>query len=54
MVIGKDTKIYNDCVIDGDVLLSMFDAEGEFIEQEIEAFAMDFTTKDRYTEPDYM
>ena len=51
---GKDTKIYNDCVIDGDVLLSMFDAEGEFIEQEIEAFAMDFTSKDKYTEPDYM
>ena len=52
--IGKDTKIYSDCVIDGDVLLSMFDAEGEFIEQEIEAFAMDFNTKDKYTEPDYM
>ena len=52
--IGKDTKIYNDCVIDGDVLLSMFDAEGEFIEQEIEAFAMDYTTKDKYVEPTYM
>lgn len=51
---GKDTKIYTDCVIDGDVLLSMFDAEGEFIEQDIEAFAMDFTSKDKYTEPDYM
>ena len=51
---GKDTKIYNDCIIDGDVLLSMFDAEGDFIEQEIEAFAMDYTTKDKYTEPDYM
>ena len=52
--IGKDTKIYTDCVIDGDVLLSMFDAEGEFIEQEIEAYAMDYKTKDRYKEPDYM
>ena len=52
--IGKDTKIYSDCVIDGDVLLSMFDAEGEFIEQEIEAFAMDFNTKDKYVEPEYM
>lgn len=52
--IGKDTKIYKDCVIDGDVLLSMFDAEGEFIEQEITAFAMDYDTKDKYTEPDYM
>ena len=52
--IGKDTKIYTDCVIDGDVLLSMFDAEGEFIEQEIEAFAMDYSSKDKYTEPSYM
>lgn len=52
--IGKDTKIYTDCVIDGDILLSMFDAEGEFIEQEIEAYAMDYTSKDKYTEPDYM
>ena len=52
--IGKDTKIYNDCVIEGDVLLSMFDADGEFIEQDIEAFAMDYTTKDKYTEPNYM
>ena len=52
--IGRDTKIYTNCVIDGDVLLSMFDADGEFIEQEIEAYAMDFTSKDKYKEPDYM
>ena len=51
---GRDTKIYKDCIIDGDVLLSMFDADGEFIEQEIEAFAMDFETPDKYKEPDYM
>lgn len=52
--IGKDTKMYWDCIIDGDVLLSMFDAEGEFIEQEIEAFAMDYMSVDEYTEPIYM
>lgn len=52
--IGKDTKIYNDCVIDGDVLLSMFDSAGDFIEQEITAYAMDYKTKKRYKEPDYM
>lgn len=51
---GRDTKIYNDCIIGGDVLLSMFDADGKFIEQKIEAYAMDFNTKDRYKEPDYM
>lgn len=51
---GRDTKIYHDCIIDGDVLLSMFDADGDFIEQTIEAYAMDFNTKDRYVEPEYM
>ena len=52
--IGKSTKIYNDCVIDGDVLLSMFDADGDFIEQEISAYAMDYTSADKYTTPKYM
>ena len=51
---GRSTKIYKDCIIDGDVLLSMFDADGEFIEQELEAFAMDFESPEKYTEPDYM
>ena len=52
--IGRSTKIYNDCVIDGDVLLSMFDADGEFIEQEIECFAMDYSRPEKYTAPAYM
>lgn len=52
--IGRSTKIYKDCIIDGDILLSMFDADGEFIEQDIEAFAMDFESPEKYTEPDYM
>ena len=52
--IGKDTKTYYDCIIDGDVLLSMFDADGEFVEQEIEAYAMDYTSSDKYVEPEYM
>lgn len=51
---GRDTKIYKDCIIDGDILLSMFDADGEFIEQDVEAFAMDFESPEKYTEPDYM
>ena len=51
---GRDTKIYKECIIDGDVLLSMFDADGEFIEQSIEAYAMDFDSTESYTEPDYM
>ena len=52
--IGRSTKIYKDCIIDGDILLSMFDADGEFIEQDIEAYAMDFESPEKYTEPDYM
>lgn len=52
--IGKSTKIYNNCVLDGDVLLSMYDADGDFIEQEISAFAMDYTSADKYVTPKYM
>lgn len=52
--IGKSTKIYTDCVLDGDVLLSMFDADGEFIEQEIEGYAQDFSRPEKYVNPSYM
>ena len=49
--IGKDTKIYTGCQIDGDVLLSMFDAEGDFIEQEVEGFFDDWESAADYTNP---
>ena len=52
--IGRSTKIYTDCVIDGDVLLSMFDADGEFVEQSIEGYAQDFSRPEKYTNPTYM
>lgn len=52
--VGKSSKIYTDCVLDGDVLLSMFDADGEFVEQEIEGYAQDFTRPEKYTNPSYM
>jgi hypothetical protein len=51
---GRSTKTYYDCVIDGDVLLSMVDADGEFIEQTIEAYAMDYSQDEKYKEPSYM
>ena len=51
---GRSTKIYKECIIDGEILLSMFDSDGEFIEQDVEAFAMDFESPEKYTEPDYM
>jgi hypothetical protein len=52
--VGRSTKIYTDCVLDGDVLLSMFDADGEFVEQTIEGYAQDFTRPEKYTNPTYM
>ncbi len=52
--IGSSTKIYKNCVLDGDVLLSMFDADGEFIEQEITCYAMDYTSNEKYSNPSYM
>ena len=52
--VGRSTKIYTDCILDGDVLLSMFDADGEFVEQEIEGYAQDFTRPEKYTNPSYM
>ena len=52
--VGRSTKIYTDCVIDGNVLLSMFNADGEFIEQSIEGYAQDFSRPEKYTNPTYM
>ncbi len=51
---GRSTKVYKDCVIEGDVLLSMFDADGDFITQDIEGYAMDYESPEKYTEPSYM
>lgn len=49
--IGRSTKIYKNCIIDGDVLLSMFDADGEFIEQEISGFFDSWEAPESYKEP---
>lgn len=53
-VIGRTEKVYRDCVIDGDVLLSCFDAEGDVIEQEITAYALDYSSNEKYQNPSYM
>lgn len=52
--VGRSTKIYHDCVLDGDVLLSLFDAEGDFIEQTIEGFCDSFSRPEKYANPSYM
>ena len=51
---GRSTKIYNDCILDGDVLLSMAGSEDDFIEQEISGFAGSYTRPEKYTNPSYM
>jgi hypothetical protein len=52
--VGRSTKIYTDCVLDGDILLSMFDADGDFVEQTIEGYAQDFSRPEKYANPAYM
>lgn len=46
--IGRDTKIYTGCQLDGDVLFSMFDGDGEFIEQEVNGFFDDWESPEDY------
>lgn len=52
--IGRSTTIYNDCTLDGDVLLSMAGSKDDFIEQEISGFAGSITRPEKYTNPSYM
>ena len=52
--IGASSKTYTGCTLDGDVLLSMYNAEGDFIEQEINGYASNFARPNKYTEPAYM
>lgn len=52
--VGRSTKSYNDCVLDGDVLLSLAGSEDDFIEQEISGFAGGYTRGEKYKNPTYM
>lgn len=45
---GRSTKIYKNCTIDGDVILSSFDVSGDFIEQKIEGYCGDFEMPEKY------
>lgn len=51
---GRSTKVFNDCVLDGDVLLSLAGSEDDFIEQEISGFASSITRPEKYRNPSYM
>ncbi len=52
--VGRSTKVFTNCVLDGDVLLSLAGSEDDFIEQEISGFAGGFTRPEKYTNPAYM
>lgn len=52
--LGRSTKVYNDCTLDGDVLQSMVDSEGGFYNQEISGFAESYTRPEKFTNPSYM
>lgn len=52
--VGRSSKVYNDCTLDGDILLSLAGSEDDFIEQEISGFAGGFTRPEKYRNPSYM
>lgn len=52
--IGRSTKIYNDCILDGDVLMSLTGSEDDYIEQEISGYAGSITRPEKYNNPTYM
>ncbi len=52
--IGRSTKIYSDCMIGGDVLLSVADDGENFIEQTIEGYFGSVKMPEKYTDPEGM
>ena len=52
--IGRSTKIYNDCILDGDVLLSMAGSEDDYIEQEINGYCDGYNSPEKFRNPSYM
>ena len=49
--IGRTSKVFNKCILDGDILLALADAEGGSIEQEINFFAESMTRPEKYRNP---
>lgn len=52
--VGRSDKIYNNCILDGDVLLSLAGDGDDYIEQEINGYAEGVETSERYQNPEYM
>lgn len=51
---GRSTKIYSDCMIDGDLILSIADDGEDFIEQTIEGYYGSVKMPETYTDPEGM
>lgn len=51
---GRSTKIYRECMLDGDLDLSAFDAAGEFLEQTVSGYFHHFDSGERYTDPAWL
>lgn len=51
---GTSTKIYRNCVIDGDVLLNAISQDDGNIEQKIEMYAGDYDSAEKFKNPSYM
>ena len=51
---GASTKIYRNCVIDGDVLLNAIAQDDGNVEQKIEMYASDYDSASKFKNPSYM
>ena len=52
--LGRSIKQANNCIIDGDILLGLIDAEGGSIEQEVNFYAESVEVPEYLKNPDYM
>lgn len=52
--VGRSTKVFNDCILDGDILASLADSEGGDIEQEISGYAESINRPEKFRNPSYM
>lgn len=46
---GRDVKLYSGCHLDGDIVLSSGDAEGDFLEQEVNVKAQKMKILEKFT-----
>lgn len=52
--LGRSIKQFNNCIIDGDILLALADSEGGTIEQQVNFYAESVETPERLRNPEYM